>query len=394
MGVAQQFSQVPNSYAPAGGAAVAGQQPASVYEPRLLPPTNGPLRPLNSAEQPARYGARGVPHRDPRTTREIAPVAAWNAPRNAAQPIGTVVDQPSRPVMPTQYQEPVAGAAPAAAAPQAVAAPQPVAQPAAAPAPQPVAQAPAVPAAVPGAIDLVQILSPQPNEHPLAAAVRWARVQAVEVGKIQDYTCTLVKRERIDGVLNDHEYMFVRVRHQPFSVYCYFLAPAKLKGQECMFVDGKNDGKMWAHPNGIKHKLVGTVSLLPTSSFAMAGNRYPVTELGVKRLTTRLIEVAESDMRFGESEVKVIPGAKINNRDCTCVQVLHPVPRKEFLYHIARVYVDNQMNLPVRFEAYEWPANPGEQPPLVEEYTYLNLKLNNGFTDADFDIANPNYQFK
>ncbi|MBC7317493.1 MAG: DUF1571 domain-containing protein, partial [Chloroflexi bacterium] len=27
-------------------------------------------------------------------------------------------------------------------------------------------------------------------------------------------------------------------------------------------------------------------------------------------------------------------------------------------------------------------------------YTYLNIKLNNGFTDMDFDIRNPNYDFR
>ena len=35
----------------------------------------------------------------------------------------------------------------------------------------------------------------------------------------------------------------------------------------------------------------------------------------------------------------------------------------------------------------------GGKPVLSEEYTYLNVKLNNGFTDADFDVRNPNYQF-
>ena len=38
---------------------------------------------------------------------------------------------------------------------------------------------------------------------------------------------------------------------------------------------------------------------------------------------------------------------------------------------------------------YDWSGKPQ----LLEEYTYLNLKLNNGFTDADFDVRNPNYQF-
>ena len=51
------------------------------------------------------------------------------------------------------------------------------------------------------------------------------------------------------------------------------------------------------------------------------------------------------------------------------------------------------MNIPIRFEAYDWPGAAG-QPQLIEEYTYVNLKLNNGFTDADFDIRNPNYGFK
>ena len=37
---------------------------------------------------------------------------------------------------------------------------------------------------------------------------------------------------------------------------------------------------------------------------------------------------------------------------------------------------------------------PAEEPPLVEEYTYANLKFNLGFTDADFDVNNPQYGFK
>jgi hypothetical protein len=45
--------------------------------------------------------------------------------------------------------------------------------------------------------------------------------------------------------------------------------------------------------------------------------------------------------------------------------------------------------VPIRYAAYLWPQNPGEQPPLEEEYTYLNLKVNNNFTDADFDQNNP-----
>jgi hypothetical protein len=90
----------------------------------------------------------------------------------------------------------------------------------------------------------------------------------------------------------------------------------------------------------------------------------------------------------------MLEGAKINGRQCTCIQVVHPVPRSHFLFNMARIYVDNQLNVPIRYEAYEWPKEPGGEPQLTEEYTYLNLKLNNGFKDQDFDPKNPNYQFE
>jgi hypothetical protein len=49
--------------------------------------------------------------------------------------------------------------------------------------------------------------------------------------------------------------------------------------------------------------------------------------------------------------------------------------------------------MPIRYEAYDWPAQQGGQPQLLEEYTYLDVKLNQGYSDADFDVYNPQYQF-
>jgi len=232
-----------------------------------------------------------------------------------------------------------------------------------------------------------------PDEHPLAPAIRWAKDGLKQFSEIHDYSCTMVKRERIDGTLGEHEYLFVKVRHEPFSVYTYFLGPPALKGQEAIYVAGRNGGKLQGHPTGLKKRLIGTVSLNPTSMLAMVGNRYPITEMGLKRLTERLIEVGEQDAQYGECDVQVIPEAKINDRMCTCIQVVHPVPRRNFTFHLARIYVDNEYNLPTRYEAYDWPRQPGGTPELIEEYTYLNIKMNNGFTDQDFDIHNPAYSF-
>jgi hypothetical protein len=202
----------------------------------------------------------------------------------------------------------------------------------------------------------------------------------------------MVKREQVNGKIGEEEYMFAKIRHRPLSVYMYFLKPQSLQGQEVIWIEGQNDGKMWAHGTGIQ-KVFGTVSLNPTGPIAMKGNRYPITEIGILNLVERLVEIGEQDAQYGECEVKFIPGAKINDRVCTCIQVVHPVPRRNFRFYLARIFVDDELNVPIRFESYDWPDSQGGQPKLIEQYTYLNLKLNNGFTDADFDYRNPQYQF-
>jgi hypothetical protein len=234
----------------------------------------------------------------------------------------------------------------------------------------------------------------QPNEHPLIPVLKWAYSGLENVEKLQDYSATLAKRERIGGKLLDYEYMFVKLRQKPFSVYMYFLGPADLKGQEVIFMEGRNNGNMWAHGVGIRNTMFGTVSLPPTGVIAMKNQRYPLTELGILNLTNRLVEVGEKDKNYGECEVKFYKGAKINGRVCTCIEVIHPVPRRNFLFHLAQVFVDDELNLPIRYASYDWPREKGAKPELMEEYTYLNLKLNNGFTDADFDVKNPHYKFR
>jgi hypothetical protein len=56
-------------------------------------------------------------------------------------------------------------------------------------------------------------------------------------------------------------------------------------------------------------------------------------------------------------------------------------------FHVARVFIDDQLQVPVRYAAYTWPKTPGGQPELDEAYTYLDLKLNVGLSENDFDYT-------
>ena len=231
------------------------------------------------------------------------------------------------------------------------------------------------------------------GEHPLDPAIRFAKdgLDRLRNG-VNDYSCTLVKQERIGNELYPQEYMYAEVRNrkeqagkvvQPFSVYMYFLKPEKVKGREVLYVEGQNDGQLLAHEANFL-KIAGVVSLRPDSSLAMRGNRYPITDVGLENLIVKLIEKAERDRAHGECNVVFKEGVKINGRGCTLLEVVHPQPRPHFDFNIARIYIDDELNLPVRYEAYTWPTKPEGQPELLECYTYLNLKVNLGLEDKNF----------
>ena len=60
---------------------------------------------------------------------------------------------------------------------------------------------------------------------------------------------------------------------------------------------------------------------------------------------------------------------------------------------MGRIYVDKESRLPVQAELYGWPEVTGDEPPLLEQYIYTNIKTNIGLVDADFDPQNREYRF-
>ena len=118
-----------------------------------------------------------------------------------------------------------------------------------------------------------------------------------------------------------------------------------------------------------------------------------MTEIGIKTLTERLIEKGERDRELGICKVRFVDGAKVAKRPCTMLEVRHDEANPAYDFHVARVFLDKQLGVPIRYEAYDWPSSEDGKPVLIEEYTYIDLKTNVGLTDEDFDRENPNYRF-
>ena len=268
---------------------------------------------------------------------------------------------------------------------------------------EPPEPSPKPPAQAPKPVEPIQRTSAeepiQPN-HPFGPAIERAKKSLKRIESIKDYSALMTKRERVGGKLLDYQYYLAKIRHEPFSVYLRFLAPPDLKGREVIYVAGRNDNKLLAHEPagkkgvlGVVGNLIGTASLAPNSALAMMANRYPITEIGMLNLTRKLVEVGENDMRHHEADAKYYGNAKVNDRACEAWVFTHPVRRDYFRFHRAEVFIDKELNLPIRYASYDWPAKEGDSPVLLEEYTYSKIKLDNGFTDLDFDPKNPQYEF-
>ena len=235
---------------------------------------------------------------------------------------------------------------------------------------------------------------PKANPSPMLPLLQDAKQMIANMEKsVHDYSAVLVKRERIGNTLGDFQFTFLKIRHKPFSVFLHFVEPEKVKGEEAIYVEGQNDNKLLGHATGFTGKLLGTLALDPNGFIAMQGQRYPITEIGILNMTRRMAAFAERNLNDYAGTVQVQRGVKINDRDCSRIRIVHPVQVADVRSYLVQIHVDIQLHMPIRYELFAWPRKPDAEPELLEEYTYLQVKLNNGFTDADFDPRNPNYGY-
>ena len=211
---------------------------------------------------------------------------------------------------------------------------------------------------------------------------------------VRDYSAVIIKEERVGSVLVKTA-MFAKIREKPFSVYLYFLdrSDEDVKGREVLYVAGRNDGKLLVHTPGLLDRTVGTMHLPLAGLLAMRGEHYPITEIGMANLCRQLIARGERG-RSGPGHSQTLSSRSgSTTRPCTLLEVMYPVEEKKNWGYMARVFVDDQWRFPTRVEVYELPRDEKHVPQLLEAYTYLDLKLNNGYTDADFDPKNRQYKF-
>jgi outer membrane lipoprotein-sorting protein len=259
-----------------------------------------------------------------------------------------------------------------------------------------------------------------------------AQVQALldEASKtmagIYDYQGVIVKRELFGDELVTQKLAFKFSR--PFKVYVKYLDP--YEGREGLYVRGRYNNKLRAHRGSVPDIMV---SLNPRGRIAMIENHHPITSFGLEnmlKLAKRNIEkaIARGDAKLSLSAGGMIRGEPTWRIDMETHARGYTVKarRGETLWDIARrtkqdMYVilhhnddiDSPTDLSSGQEVFvpHYYASRGEyfiskrsymmimaiswdhHGDLYESYDYVELELNPGLEDREFDHRNKDYEF-
>jgi hypothetical protein len=227
-------------------------------------------------------------------------------------------------------------------------------------------------------------------DHPLDQPLKWMEEARAAYARVRDYECTLVKQERIGGVLTPQDIILMKFRQSPFSVNMQWLAPRETAGQEVSFIYGRNNNQMQVRfAKGIK-KLVKYVNVDPFDRRVTERSRHHIYEAGIGNLIEQTIKAMENEKRLNKTQVN-IGEYSYNNRPCwrvesTRTERLRTAEGRDAFYsHRSVLYLDKERKLPIRTENYDWPYQGGPAGgELLEVFSFVDLRLNVGLTDAAF----------
>lgn len=262
-------------------------------------------------------------------------------------------------------------------------------------------EAPSVPVEVPAEVKSIAAAAPEPPTWPegrLDGSRAKARLLALlaaaaeRLNRVESYTATFRKQERLNDRLGPEQTLAMKVRQKPFAVYFKFLSPQP--GKEVVYAEGHHDNKLIAHAGGMARFLVPRLAVAPDHPLALTDARHPVTEAGLANLTSRLLHFRRLDLDDPEAETVLDRVTDAGGR--TWLRSVHTHPHRQPDRPFARIEVlyDPATLLPLDIRNYDWhSADQAGELALAEHYRYDDLKLDAALSSLDFDPANPAYAF-
>jgi hypothetical protein len=200
---------------------------------------------------------------------------------------------------------------------------------------------------------------------------------AAAQNRYHDYTCTLIKQERIGGRVSNEQEIAVKFLAHPFSVAMKWTPQTAGVGDRVLYVEGKYNDKMLVRPTGVFGQLVGTVMRQPDGPQAMQSTLRPVNQFGFRKSLESLLKVYRQALAAGDLTESFGGYAEVAGRKA--VVLIRTLPPKDN-YPAAKtvIYIDLEYLVPVAVEGYDWDQQ------LSSRYVFKDIRFNVGLTSEDF----------
>lgn len=203
-------------------------------------------------------------------------------------------------------------------------------------------------------------------------------------GKVRDYSCTLTRQERINGLTSPEQVAEMKVRVNPSSVYVRFARPEATAGLELCYVSTRPDGKLRYRPAGAKGQN-GFMTLAADDPKVKADFHRPASELGIGPILDLLAGIVEREKVLNNA-VEVFTGEfQFAGKNTTRYEIFTRRPHTHRYAYRTLVYVDRDTKLPIRLEAYDAPKPGFASGDLIEAFSYSDIKFNVGLGASAFD---------
>ena len=204
--------------------------------------------------------------------------------------------------------------------------------------------------------------------------------------RVLDYRCQFQKQEKIEGVILKTETMQMKFRAKTFSLYIKWVGDVSA-GQEAVYVEGQNDGKVAVHPSGLLGVLMHKVMVDPTSKLALKHARRPLTFAGMANMLRLIIPQCERAKANGDLTLTYEGIRDQNGRPAYVFKRVLP-NKNDYPCPVLTIFIDQQFLICVRTDAYDWDGT------LMSQYIYSDILINPGLKDEDFDVGNREYGFR
>jgi hypothetical protein len=218
----------------------------------------------------------------------------------------------------------------------------------------------------------------------------WRIGQERYMREVRDYGCTFVKRELVNGKLKDEEEIDVRFREAPQSVFMFWKrgtdqVKRALYVDSPTFRDKKGQKIAKVEPAGaIVRLIVSEVELPIHGKEAKEASRRTIDEFGFRNTFKIIEKIHPLAEKNGVLDFCYDGEDKIDGR-ATFRFVRHlPYTGENGVYPDARMvmHLDQAWLLPTA--VYSYADREGKK--LLGSYVFKNVRLNEGFTERDFQF--------